>query len=136
MDHSTSYESKTLMLISFFRKLLNLPLKPLTDGQSLPSCAGNRLRNVSKRLESEIQSSNKRHIELDARKEALTELKAIEQKYHSLKALVNVISNPVNSTVPIPSVVFKKAGTYDERRLFGVTTLDIVRATKLSLADP
>ncbi|GJV16411.1 malate dehydrogenase, mitochondrial [Tanacetum coccineum] len=43
-------------------------------------------------------------------------------------ALVNVISNPVNSTVPIASEVFKKAGIYDERRLFGVTTLDVVRA--------
>lgn len=39
-----------------------------------------------------------------------------------------MISNPVNSTVPIASEVFKKAGTYDERRLFGVTTLDVVRA--------
>ncbi|KAK1389272.1 malate dehydrogenase [Heracleum sosnowskyi] len=43
-------------------------------------------------------------------------------------ALVNMISNPVNSTVPIASEVFKKSGTYDERRLFGVTTLDVVRA--------
>ncbi|XP_057458356.1 malate dehydrogenase, mitochondrial [Lotus japonicus] len=43
-------------------------------------------------------------------------------------ALVNMISNPVNSTVPIAAEVFKKAGTYDERRLFGVTTLDVVRA--------
>ncbi|XP_074358299.1 malate dehydrogenase, mitochondrial-like [Apium graveolens] len=43
-------------------------------------------------------------------------------------ALVNMISNPVNSTVPIASEVFKKAGSYDERRLFGVTTLDVVRA--------
>jgi malate dehydrogenase len=32
---------------------------------------------------------------------------------------VNIISNPVNSTVPIAAEVFKKAGTYDERRLFG-----------------
>lgn len=39
-----------------------------------------------------------------------------------------MISNPVNSTVPIAAEVFKKAGTYDERRLFGVTTLDVVRA--------
>lgn len=39
-----------------------------------------------------------------------------------------MISNPVNSTVPIASEVFKKAGTYDEKRLFGVTTLDVVRA--------
>lgn len=43
-------------------------------------------------------------------------------------ALVNMISNPVNSTVPIASEVFKKAGTYDEKKLFGVTTLDVVRA--------
>lgn len=39
-----------------------------------------------------------------------------------------MISNPVNSTVPIAAEVFKKAGTYDERKLFGVTTLDVVRA--------
>jgi malate/lactate dehydrogenase len=44
------------------------------------------------------------------------------------QALVNMISNPVNSTVPIAAEVFKKAGTYDEKRLFGVTTLDVVRA--------
>ncbi|KAL6561768.1 hypothetical protein OROMI_017369 [Orobanche minor] len=43
-------------------------------------------------------------------------------------ALVNVISNPVNSTVPIAAEVFKSKGVYDERRLFGVTTLDVVRA--------
>ena len=34
----------------------------------------------------------------------------------------------VNSTVPIASEVFKKAGVYDPNRIFGVTTLDIVRA--------
>ncbi|KAJ6301724.1 hypothetical protein OIU77_015939 [Salix suchowensis] len=44
------------------------------------------------------------------------------------KALVNMISNPVNSTVPIAAEIFKKAGTYDPKRLFGVTTLDVVRA--------
>ncbi|RZS02941.1 hypothetical protein BHM03_00033067 [Ensete ventricosum] len=43
-------------------------------------------------------------------------------------AVVNMISNPVNSTVPIASEVFKRAGTYDEKKLFGVTTLDVVRA--------
>lgn len=47
---------------------------------------------------------------------------------HCPKALVNIISNPVNSTVPIAAEVFKKAGTYDSKRLFGVTTLDVVRA--------
>ncbi|KAJ6314402.1 hypothetical protein OIU78_017972 [Salix suchowensis] len=34
------------------------------------------------------------------------------------KALVNMISNPVNSTVPIAAEIFKKAGTYDPKRLF------------------
>ncbi|KAJ3670075.1 hypothetical protein LUZ60_010399 [Juncus effusus] len=43
-------------------------------------------------------------------------------------ALVNLISNPVNSTVPIAAEVFKKAGCYDPKRLLGVTTLDVVRA--------
>lgn len=43
-------------------------------------------------------------------------------------ALVAMISNPVNSTVPIAAEVFKRAGTYDPKKLFGVTTLDIVRA--------
>ncbi|CAA9996536.1 unnamed protein product [Nesidiocoris tenuis] len=44
------------------------------------------------------------------------------------KALIGIISNPVNSTVPIASEVLKKAGTYDKRRIFGVTTLDVVRS--------
>lgn len=43
-------------------------------------------------------------------------------------AMFLIISNPVNSTVPIFAEVLKKAGVYDKRRLFGVTTLDIVRA--------
>ncbi|KAK9949253.1 hypothetical protein M0R45_004786 [Rubus argutus] len=43
-------------------------------------------------------------------------------------AIVNVISNPVNSTVPIAAEVFKKAGTFDPKRLLGVTMLDVVRA--------
>ena len=34
----------------------------------------------------------------------------------------------VNSTVPIASEVFKLVNVYDENKIFGVTTLDIVRA--------
>jgi len=45
------------------------------------------------------------------------------------KAFVLVISNPVNSTVPIVAEVFKKFGVFDPKRLFGVTTLDVVRAS-------
>lgn len=44
------------------------------------------------------------------------------------KAILAIISNPVNSTVPIAAEVLKKAGVYDPQRLFGVTTLDVVRA--------
>lgn len=44
------------------------------------------------------------------------------------KAFVLIISNPVNSTVPIAAEVLKKAGVFDPKRLFGVTTLDVVRA--------
>ncbi|KAF2718663.1 malate DEHYDROGENASE, NAD-dependent [Polychaeton citri CBS 116435] len=44
------------------------------------------------------------------------------------KAFILVISNPVNSTVPIAAEVLKKKGVFDPKRLFGVTTLDVVRA--------
>ncbi|TPX31645.1 malate dehydrogenase [Synchytrium microbalum] len=45
------------------------------------------------------------------------------------KAHMLIISNPVNSTVPIVAEVFKKHGVFDPKRLFGVTTLDVVRAS-------
>jgi len=38
-----------------------------------------------------------------------------------------IISNPVNSTVPIASEIYKKMGK-DPKHIFGVTTLDIVRS--------
>ncbi|KAF2107509.1 malate dehydrogenase-like protein [Lophiotrema nucula] len=44
------------------------------------------------------------------------------------KAYILVISNPVNSTVPIAAEVLKAAGVFDPKKLFGVTTLDVVRA--------
>jgi malate dehydrogenase len=44
------------------------------------------------------------------------------------KAFILVISNPVNSTVPISAEVLKAQGVFNAQRLFGVTTLDIVRA--------
>jgi malate dehydrogenase len=59
---------------------------------------------------------------------------------NSPKAFVLVISNPVNSTVPIVAEVFKKHGVFDPKRLFGVTTLDVVRAStfvgELTKSDP
>jgi malate dehydrogenase len=42
--------------------------------------------------------------------------------------VIEIISNPVNSTVPIAAEVLKAAGVYDKRKLLGVTTLDVVRA--------
>lgn len=55
------------------------------------------------------------------------------------KAFICVISNPVNSTVPIVAEVLKQAGVLDPRRLFGVTTLDVVRAQTFcaeAMGDP
>lgn len=43
---------------------------------------------------------------------------------HCPKAHLLIISNPVNSTVPITAEILKKAGVYDPKRVFGVTTLD------------
>ncbi|PSC68963.1 malate dehydrogenase [Micractinium conductrix] len=47
---------------------------------------------------------------------------------HCPNAIINIISNPVNSTVPICAEVLKKAGVYNPRKVMGVTTLDVVRA--------
>ncbi|WP_417359544.1 malate dehydrogenase [Gallaecimonas pentaromativorans] len=44
------------------------------------------------------------------------------------KALVGIITNPVNTTVAIAAEVLKAKGVYDAKRLFGVTTLDVIRA--------
>lgn len=44
------------------------------------------------------------------------------------KALIGIISNPVNSTVPIACETLEKAGVLDVKRIFGVSTLDIVRS--------
>ncbi|KAK9460202.1 lactate/malate dehydrogenase [Lipomyces oligophaga] len=57
------------------------------------------------------------------------------------KAFVLIISNPVNSTVPIAAEVLKKHGVFDPAKLFGVTTLDVVRtetfvASVLGKPDP
>jgi len=49
---------------------------------------------------------------------------------HSPEAKILIISNPVNSTVPITAEVFKARGVYDPKKLFGVTTLDVVRASR------
>nr|XP_014285813.1 malate dehydrogenase, mitochondrial-like isoform X1 [Halyomorpha halys] len=45
------------------------------------------------------------------------------------KALITVVTNPVNSCVPIAAEVMKKNGVFDPKRLIGVTTLDVVRSS-------
>ncbi|HDM8288392.1 TPA: malate dehydrogenase [Yersinia enterocolitica] len=44
------------------------------------------------------------------------------------KALIGIITNPVNTTVAIAAEVLKKAGVYDKNKLFGITTLDTIRS--------
>ena len=44
------------------------------------------------------------------------------------KTLIGIITNPVNATVAIASGVLKEKDVYDSARLFGVTTLDIIRS--------
>ncbi|RUO29788.1 malate dehydrogenase [Aliidiomarina sedimenti] len=44
------------------------------------------------------------------------------------EACIGIITNPVNTTVAIAAEVLKKKGVYDKNKLFGVTTLDVIRA--------
>jgi len=44
------------------------------------------------------------------------------------EAYILVISNPVNSTVPIAAETLTNNGKFNPKKLFGVTTLDVVRA--------
>ena len=39
-----------------------------------------------------------------------------------------IITNPVNSTVPIAAETLKQAGVYNARKVFGVSTLDVIRS--------
>ncbi|KAG0035205.1 hypothetical protein BGZ81_011249 [Podila clonocystis] len=52
-------------------------------------------------------------------------------------AFVLVISNPVNSTVPIVCEVLKKHGVLNPKKVFGISTLDVVRSSRfVSEVDP
>ncbi|EXB24689.1 hypothetical protein L484_005483 [Morus notabilis] len=86
---------------------------------SLPSCAGNQLRNVYRKLESDLHSSKKRFQELveqcdslkkgreesDERENALAELKAIEQKYMELKAEIKQYADNDPAAVEAMSIL-------------------------------
>ncbi|EAN87358.1 hypothetical protein ECC02_005221 [Trypanosoma cruzi] len=49
----------------------------------------------------------------------------------SPKAIIGVVSSPVNALVPIAREVLVRNGVFDPRKLFGVTTLDIIRTRSL-----
>jgi malate dehydrogenase len=44
------------------------------------------------------------------------------------QACIGIITNPVNTTVAIAAEALKAKGVYDKNKLFGVTTLDVIRA--------
>ncbi|XP_023172556.2 malate dehydrogenase, mitochondrial-like [Drosophila hydei] len=44
------------------------------------------------------------------------------------EAMLAFVTNPINMLVPIAAEFLKARGVYDPKRLFGVTTLDVVRA--------
>ena len=44
-------------------------------------------------------------------------------------AMIGIITNPVNTTVVIAAEVLKNKGVYDASRLFGITTLDVIRSS-------
>lgn len=52
-----------------------------------------------------------------------------------------IITNPVNSTLPIAVATLEKYGVFNPAKVFGVTTLDVVRASTftaqaLGMPDP
>ncbi|AMA65167.1 Malate dehydrogenase [Candidatus Arsenophonus lipoptenae] len=48
--------------------------------------------------------------------------------YNCPKALIGIITNPINAMVPLAAKVLKKNGVYNRDRLFGITTLDVIRS--------
>ncbi|XP_026473758.1 malate dehydrogenase, mitochondrial-like [Ctenocephalides felis] len=44
------------------------------------------------------------------------------------KAIIGIITNPVNSVVPIACEIMMKHKKFDPRKIFGITTLDLCRA--------
>ncbi|KAG0047565.1 hypothetical protein BGZ83_007397 [Gryganskiella cystojenkinii] len=52
-------------------------------------------------------------------------------------AFILVISNPVNSTVPIVCEVLRQHGVFNPKKVFGISTLDVVRSSRfVSEIDP
>ncbi|WWP00247.1 MAG: malate dehydrogenase [Candidatus Dasytiphilus stammeri] len=43
------------------------------------------------------------------------------------QSLILVITNPLNTILPIVAEVLKQSGSYNPKKLFGITTLDVIR---------
>ncbi|WMY95217.1 MAG: malate dehydrogenase [Arsenophonus sp.] len=48
--------------------------------------------------------------------------------YQCPQALIGIITNPINTIIPLAAQVLKKFGVYNKNKLFGITTLDVIRA--------
>ncbi|WWP02660.1 MAG: malate dehydrogenase [Candidatus Dasytiphilus stammeri] len=46
------------------------------------------------------------------------------------ESLICIITNPINTLVPIAAAVLNKAGIFLNKKLFGITTLDVIRTAK------
>ncbi|KAI3447079.1 hypothetical protein Pfo_003744 [Paulownia fortunei] len=104
---------------------------------SLRSCAGNQLRNIHRKLDSDLQCIERRYIELidqcnalkkgreesDEREEALDELKAIEQKYNELKDEIVQYSDNDPATFEAMKKVIEVAHTAANRWTDNIFTL-------------
>ncbi|WMY96991.1 MAG: malate dehydrogenase [Arsenophonus sp.] len=44
------------------------------------------------------------------------------------EALIGIITNPINTIIPIAAQILKKFNAYNKNKLFGITTLDVIRA--------
>lgn len=50
------------------------------------------------------------------------------------EALIGIVTNPVNTLVAIAAGVLAQAGVYQPQKLFGITTLDVIRANSYVVA--
>lgn len=50
---------------------------------------------------------------------------------HAPNAIIGIISDPLNSMVAVAAETLRQAGVYDPRKLFGLTSLDSMRAQSL-----
>ncbi|XP_076757664.1 malate dehydrogenase, mitochondrial [Xylocopa sonorina] len=50
----------------------------------------------------------------------------------SPQAMVAIVMNPINSLIPLAMEMYKKAGVYEHNRLFGVITVDCLRANNFA----